>query len=237
MGVLIDRDRGSKQQGTSPFSVISNEEAPRVMPKPRVIAIGASAGGVDALKVLVAALPADLEASVLIVLHLAPTSPGRLPQILGSVAALPVAVGSNEEIILPGRIYVAPPNRHMLVTNEGRLVITLGPEENHARPAINPLFRSAALAFGPRLIGVVLTGYLDDGAAGLLAIKQGGGLAVVQDPKEAEAPSMPLNALRAVRADYCLPLREIGPLLASLAASPNLKREFKVKEAEPGGIL
>jgi hypothetical protein len=88
-----------------------------------------------------------------------------------------------------------------------------------------------------RLIGVVLTGYLDDGAAGLQAIKQGGGLTVVQDPKEAEAPSMPLNALRAVLADYCLPLREIGPLLASLAASPNLKKESMVKEEEPRYIM
>ena len=220
------------------FSALSREQRwGRVMPKPRVIAIGASAGGIEALKVLVAALPADLEASVLIVLHIAPTGPGRLPQILGSVATLPVAAGSNEEIILPGRIYVAPPNRHMLVKNEGRLLLTQGPMENRARPSINLLFSSAALVFGPRLIGVVLTGYLDDGAAGLQAIKQGGGLAVVQDPKEAEAPSMPLNALRAVLADYCLPLREIGPLLASLAASPNLKKESNFKEEEPTGIL
>ena len=107
------------------FSALSREQRwGRVMPKPRVIAIGASAGGIQALKVLVAALPADLEASVLIVLHIAPMSPGRLPQILGSVAALPVAAGSNEEIILPGLIYVAPPNRHMLVKNEGRLLLS-----------------------------------------------------------------------------------------------------------------
>lgn len=203
------------------------------MQKPRVIAIGASAGGVDALKVLVAALPADLDASVLIVLHLAPTSPGRLPQILGSVATLPVAAATNGEIVLPGRIYVAPPNRHMLVENDGRLLLTQGPMENRARPAIDPLFRSAALAFGPRLIGVVLTGYLDDGAAGLQAIKQCGGLAVVQDPKEAEAPSMPLSALRHVLADYCLPLREIGPLLAGLAASAVPKETSKAKEEGP----
>ncbi len=203
------------------------------MQKPRVIAIGASSGGIEALMVLVATLPADLEASVLIVLHLAPTSPGRLPKILGSVAALPVAAATYGEIILPGRIYVAPPNRHMLVENEGRLLLTQGPMENRARPAIDPLFRSAALAFGPRLIGVVLTGYLDDGAAGLQAIKQCGCLAVVQDPKEAEAPSMPLSALRHVLADYCLPLREIGPLLAGLAASAVPKETSKAKEERP----
>ena len=203
------------------------------MQKPRVIAIGASAGGIEALKVLVAALPADLEASVLIVLHLAPTSPGRLPQILGSVAILPVAAATYGEIILPGRIYVAPPNRHMLVENDGRLLLTQGPMENRARPAIDPLFRSAALAFGPRLIGVVLTGYLDDGAAGLQAIKKCGGLAVVQDPKEAEAPSMPLSALRAVLVDHCAPLREIGPLLAGLVASAVPKETSKAMEEGP----
>jgi two-component system, chemotaxis family, protein-glutamate methylesterase/glutaminase len=203
------------------------------MPKPWVIAIGASAGGIDALKVLVAALPTDLEASVLIVLHLAPTSPGRLPQIIGSVTTLPVAAATYGKIILPGRIYVAPPNRHMLVEIEGCLLLSQGPRENRARPAIDPLFRSAALAFGPRLIGVVLTGYLDDGAAGLQAIKQCGGLTVVQDPKEAEAPSMPLNALRRVLADHCLTLREIGPLLANLVASPAPKEMSTVKEEGP----
>jgi two-component system chemotaxis response regulator CheB len=121
----------------------------------------------------------------------------------------------------------------MLVKNEGRLLLTQGPMENRVRPAIDPLFRSAAFAFGPRLIGVVLTGYLADGAAGLQAIKQCGGLAVVQDPQEAEVASMPLNALRAVHADYCLPLREIGPLLVGLVASAVQKETSRAQEQTP----
>ena len=126
----------------------------------------------------------------------------------------------DQEIIEPSKIYIAPPDRHLLVDEDGRLRLSRGPKENLARPAIDPLFRSAALVFGPRLIGVVLTGYLDDGTAGLQAVKLCGGAAIVQDPKEAIAPAMPLSALENVNVDFCLPLPEIGPQLVRMIAAP-----------------
>ncbi|BDV36051.1 protein-glutamate methylesterase (plasmid) [Methylocystis iwaonis] len=190
------------------------------MERSDIIAIGASAGGIEALRTLVATLPSGLPASLLIAQHLSPTSPGMLPEILDRAGPLAAVSAQDEETLEPAKIYVAPPDRHLLVGEDGRLRLSRGPKENLARPAIDPLFRSAALVFGPRLIGVVLTGYLDDGTAGLQAIKLCGGAAIVQDPKEALAPGMPSSALKNVHVDYCLPLVEIGPQLVRMIAEP-----------------
>lgn len=185
------------------------------MPKD-IIVIGASAGGLEALRALAAGLPADFAAAVFVVLHTSPESPGLLPAILGRAGPLPAVAAEDGERLRTGRIYVAPPDHH-LVVEPGVVRATRGPRENRFRPAIDPLFRSAAQTYGPRVAGVILTGYLDDGTAGLWTVKQLGGTAVVQDPADALVDSMPLSALRHVEVDYCLPLAEIAPLLVRLS--------------------
>jgi two-component system chemotaxis response regulator CheB len=183
-----------------------------------IVVIGASAGGVEALRTLVGGLPADFTGSVFVVMHTAPDSPGVLAQILDRAGPLPAANASNRERIRPGRVYVAPPDNHLLL-EPGIVRVTHGPKENRFRPAVDPLFRSAAQVFGPRAVGVILTGGLDDGTSGLWAVKRLGGTAVVQDPDEAFMPSMPLSAINRVEVDYTLPLAEIAPLLARLAST------------------
>jgi two-component system chemotaxis response regulator CheB len=184
-----------------------------------LIVIGASSGGVEALLALVPRLPPDLQAAICIVLHISPEAPGMLPVILGRRTAMPVAHATDGEPIRRGHIYTAPPDHHLLV-EPGRLRVVRGPRENRHRPAVDPLFRSAANAYGPRCIGVILSGVLDDGTAGLLAIKRLGGLAVIQDPAEALFPGMVASAQRHVAVDHCLPAAEIAPLLARLAHEP-----------------
>ncbi|HVL69768.1 MAG TPA: chemotaxis protein CheB [Vicinamibacterales bacterium] len=179
-----------------------------------IILIGASAGGVEAISTIVAGLPRDLRAAVLIVLHVAR---GRsvFPEILQRAGRLPAAHALDGERLTYGRIYVAPPDHHMAV-EEDRVRLNRGPIENNVRPAVDPLFRSAARNFGTRVVGVIATGALDDGAAGLAAVKQAGGIAIVQDPDEAAAPGMPRSALSVVRADHVLPIGEIAPMLVAL---------------------
>jgi two-component system, chemotaxis family, protein-glutamate methylesterase/glutaminase len=184
-----------------------------------LIVIGASAGGVEALKVLVSGLPYDLPAAVCVILHVSPTGPSLLSEILTRAGSLPASQVVKEEEIKLGRIYVAPPDHH-LVVEQGYVRVTRGPKENRFRPAVDVLFRSAAYMYGPRVIGVILTGALDDGTAGLWAVKDRGGLAVVQDPKDAFVASMPQSALRHVRVDACLPLTDIAPALVRLAGEP-----------------
>lgn len=184
--------------------------------KGRVFVIGASLSGIDALSRLVGELPADFPAPIVITQHVASHSPGMLPHILSKAGKLQAVHPKSGELMEPRRIYVAPPDRHLLLV-DGCLRLSHGPRENFARPAIDPLFRSAAIAYGPRAVGVVLTGQLDDGTAGLLAIKDMGGTAIVQDPDEATAPSMPRSALRHVLVDHCLKLSEIAALLVQLA--------------------
>jgi two-component system, chemotaxis family, protein-glutamate methylesterase/glutaminase len=184
-----------------------------------IVVIGTSAGGIDAIRMLLAGLPADLPAAVFVVVHIDAKSPGLLPRIFGRAGRLPVEHARDGAPVRPGRVYVAPPDRHVLLEADGMRVVR-GPTENRHRPAIDPLFRSAAWAFGPRVIGVVLTGLLDDGAAGLWAVKTCGGLAVVQDPADAAFPDMPRNALAHVRADRTLPLAAIAPALVELTATP-----------------
>ena len=185
----------------------------------RLVAIGASAGGIEALRELVAALPIEFPSPIAIVLHSSPQSPGLLHDILSRSGRLPAINPRNGERLHAGRIYVAPPDFHLLI-EPGRVRLTKGPRENRFRPAIDPLFRSAAQVYGPAAIGVILTGNLGDGTAGLWAIKRLGGTAVVQDPDDALFPSMPEHALRAVTVDHRVPLREIASLLVDLTAEP-----------------
>jgi two-component system, chemotaxis family, protein-glutamate methylesterase/glutaminase len=184
-----------------------------------IIVIGASAGGVETLQALVGGLPPDIPAAVFIVLHLAPHSPSLLPDILTRAGPLPATQARQGEAITPGRIYVAPPDYHLLVEKE-HVRVSHGPKENRFRPAVDTLFRSAAYAYGPRVIGVILTGALDDGTAGLWAVKDRGGLALVQEPSEAAFRSMPESALQHVEVDACLPLAKIAPTLVRWAGEP-----------------
>jgi two-component system, chemotaxis family, protein-glutamate methylesterase/glutaminase len=183
------------------------------------IVIGTSAGGVQALLAIVKDLPRDLPAAVFIVLHIRADAPSLLPAILARESHLPVAHPSDGEEIRTGRIYVAPPDHHLLIENQ-QVRLVHGPKENLHRPSIDALFRSAARWAGPRTIGVVLTGARDDGASGMAVIKNRGGITIVQDPSDAPFPSMPLSALRQAKVDYSLPLREIAPLLDSLSRQP-----------------
>jgi two-component system chemotaxis response regulator CheB len=190
------------------------------VPEHDIIAVGASAGGVEALKALVEGLPANLPAAVFVVLHIPVHSPSQLPNILSRAGALTTVHARDGAPIRRGQIYVAPPDQHLLV-ERGRIRVVRGPRENRHRPAVDPLFRTAALAYGPRVVGVILTGALDDGTSGLLAIKQRGGVAVVQDPDEALYAGMPRSALEHVAVDYCMPLAEIAPLLVRLTGEPS----------------
>jgi two-component system, chemotaxis family, protein-glutamate methylesterase/glutaminase len=185
-----------------------------------IIVIGTSAGGIEALKVLAGGLPSDLKASVFIVLHMGANGLGILPEILLRAGPLPASNARQAEAIRPGHIYVAPPDHHLLLEPTGCVRLSRGPKENRFRPAVDPLFRSAAHVFGPRVVGVILTGFLDDGTAGLWAIKERGGTAVVQDPEEALAPSMPRSALQHVPVDHCVSLKDMAPLLVELARTP-----------------
>lgn len=222
------------------------------MAKKDIVVIGASAGGMEALQKLVSRLPADLPGSLFVVWHLSPGAKSVLPSILSKAGPLPAAFPADGDRIERGRIYVAPNDRHMLLEN-GYIRIAGGPKENRFRPAVDPLFRSAAYIYGPRVVGVVLTGALDDGTAGLWTVKLRGGTTVVQEPSEALIRSMPLNALDHVAVDHCLPVAGIADLITRLvreAARPALtiaaeedektKREIRIakeREALEEGIL
>jgi len=185
----------------------------------QIVVVGASSGGIEALRALAAELPSDFPAPICIVLHTSPHSPGLLPEILNRVSTLGVEMARSGRRLQRGRVYVAPPDCHLLV-EPGRLRVTRGPRENGFRPAIDPLFRSAARVHGPATIGVVLTGNMDDGTAGLWAVKQLGGIAIVQDPEDALFPALPRNAMQHVNVDHVVPLRDIAPLLTRLVATP-----------------
>ena len=182
-----------------------------------IIVIGASAGGLHVLKQLLAGLPGDLPAAILVVLHVGAES--QLAHILDRVGSLPVVEAQNGAPIERGCVYVAAPGRHLLA-HDDHILLRRGPRENLARPAIDPMFRSAAASFGGRVVGVVVSGALNDGTAGLHAVKRCGGLAVVQDPADAAVPDMPLSALRYVEIDHCVSSAELGTLLARLVRQP-----------------
>jgi two-component system, chemotaxis family, protein-glutamate methylesterase/glutaminase len=202
----------------------------------RLIAMGASAGGVEALRSVVAGFPPSLPAAVLVVLHLPADAPSALPAILSRAGPLPAERAEDGQRPVPGRIYVAPANRHLLVL-DGRLRLSLGPTENGHRPAVDPLFRSAARSWGAGAIGVVLSGARDDGAAGLCAIVRRGGTAVVQDPADALHPSMPLAALEQVETATVAPAAKLGPMLARLVDDPLPFEASEAADLEPGESL
>jgi two-component system chemotaxis response regulator CheB len=172
---------------------------------------------VKAVREVLRGIPSGFPGSILVVIHVSPESPGLLGSILQAASALPVAIATEGVRPRPGTVWVAPPDRH-LVAEDGYLRVPRGPKENRHRPAIDVTMRSAAVSHGSRAVGVVLTGLLDDGSAGLAAIKRAGGVAIVQDPADAEYPPMPRNALRTVAVDAVLPLSEIPARLVALAA-------------------
>jgi len=206
------------------------------MPGHDIIVIGASSGGIESLQVVVAGLPQNFAATLFVVLHVPADGESTLPRILSHAGPLPATHAKDKERIQRRHIYVAPPDFHLLLRN-GYVRIVRGPKENRHRPAIDPLFRTAARAYGPRVIGIVLSGMLDDGAAGLFAVKQRGGVAIVQDPADALFSDMPRSSMEVVDVDYCLKKEDIGPLLVRLSReevkqkAPPVPEEMK-KETE-----
>jgi two-component system chemotaxis response regulator CheB len=201
-----------------------------------VVVIGGSFGATNALKVILAALPVDFPAAVLIATHIG-TQRSMLPEILERSSKLPVRSAIDGEPLVAGRVFLAPSDRHLTVASDGShgyVHLLGGPKENHCRPAIDPLFRSAAAAFGTKTIGVLLTGYLDDGTVGLQAVKARGGTAIVQDPSDAEAPDMPASALKHVDVDQKLPVDAIGPALVQLVAGAAHQDQAQRTSAAPG---
>lgn len=201
-------------------------------PSDQVVVIGASAGGVEALRTVVAGLPPDLPAAVVVVLHVPRNSPGMLAGILDRAGPLPAAPAEHGSVLRPGAVHVAPPDHHVLV-NDGRLVLSTGPTENGHRPAVDPLFRSAALARGPAATGVVLSGTRDDGAAGLVSLVEHGGTAVVQDPEDALFAAMPRHALELVPEALVLPSDQIAAALARLVRAGPLRADRTGRRAGP----
>jgi two-component system chemotaxis response regulator CheB len=185
------------------------------MPRRDIVVVGASAGGIEALRAMLGTIPGDLDGVVLIVLHLAPGGGGALPAILDRAGPLEVQAALDGEPLKTGRVYAAVADHHLLVGN-GHVHVRRGPKENGHRPAVDPLFRSAARYYGPRVTGVVLSGTLSDGTAGLQAIRRQGGVAVVQDPSDALYDGMPTSALHEVGADHIVAAVELGPLLDRL---------------------
>jgi len=203
-----------------------------------VIVIGASAGGVEAISKLVAGLPPDLPSAVCVVVHLRPYSDSNLAGVLERAGPLPVVAAKQDLALQPGTIYVAVPDMHLLVVpgngDGASLRLARGPRENRSRPAIDPLFRSAALAFGPRVIGVILSGALDDGTAGLWTVKDRGGITVAQDPEDSAVPSMPASAIAEVDVDHVAAAAKLGPLLGRLAREPIARQASETELARRG---
>lgn len=211
--------------------------------------VGGSAGSIEALRDLVPQLPRGLEIALFVVVHVLPTSQSRLPQILERTGWLPARHAADGDVPEPGRILVAPPDRHMLL-HPDRVELNAGPRENSTRPAIDPLFRSAAAAFGPRVCGVILSGHLDDGAEGLSQIVAAGGMALVQDPREAAHAEMPRNARHRVPTAEVLTAVRLGGRIAGLAGAPAVVNgpagghrahpprllDVQVGAADPGGL-
>lgn len=183
----------------------------------RLVVIGGSAGAVEGLHRLIRALPADFPAPVCAVIHLGTRSPSVLAAVLGRGARVPVSFAVDGAPLVPGEVLIAPPDRHMVITAEG-VALQFDAKENHCRPAIDPLFRTGARIRGAGCIGVILSGSLDDGSAGLAAVKEAGGVAIVQSPGDALVADMPRNAIQRTAIDYALPLDDIAPLLVRVAS-------------------
>ncbi|MGA2826485.1 MAG: chemotaxis protein CheB [Streptosporangiaceae bacterium] len=188
-----------------------------------IIVVAASAGGLMPLRTLLAGLPADLPASVLIVLHIPATGGQALPGILDRSTALTARAAEYGETLTHGRVYVAPADHHVLIA-DGRIRLSRAPRQNGVRPAADPMFRSAARYGGPRVVAVVLSGTLDDAALGCAAVEQGGGRVLVQDPAEAAYPGMPANALAATQHAVALPVTDLARLAVQLVTGPEPDR-------------
>jgi two-component system, chemotaxis family, protein-glutamate methylesterase/glutaminase len=199
------------------------------MAKRDIIVVGASAGGITALSDMLRSVPKNLEATIFVVLHLPPSSPSALPAILTRAGILNAYHAKDGELIKSGVIYVAPPDHHILLEGN-RVLVKKGPKENNFRPSIDALFRSAAYQFGPRVIGIVLSGLLNDGTSGLWSVKRLGGIAIIQLPSVADYPSMPLNVLDYVKVDHSISAPEIGPLLKKLTTERAGKKPKISKE-------
>jgi two-component system, chemotaxis family, protein-glutamate methylesterase/glutaminase len=200
-----------------------------------IVVIGTSAGGVETLLKLFKDLPADIRAAFFVVIHVQPNAPSYMPAMLSRASRLSAEHAQDKRRIEAGKIYVAPPDHHILI-EQGRMRLSHGPKENRHRPAIDPLFRTAAETYNSRVIGIVLTGTLDDGTMGLRAVKDAGGVTIVQDPGEALYPGMPRNAIQIVEPDYVLRLREIRMMLPRLIQEPvkeKVMKRFKDKGMKP----
>jgi two-component system, chemotaxis family, protein-glutamate methylesterase/glutaminase len=182
-----------------------------------IVVIGASAGGVSALQALVKGLPKDFKGSLFVVLHIPAHSETQLPAILKRAGVLNAVLAKNGDYIVPGTIYIAP-NDHHLLLEEGRVVVVKGPKENRFRPSIDALFRSAAYVYGPRVIGIILSGMLNDGASGLYTIKRQGGVVIIQDPQDAVLPQLPKNVMDFVEADFLSNASDMGALISALVS-------------------
>ena len=193
----------------------------------RAVVVGVSMGGVEALRVLFAGLPRDFPLPILVVEHISPDSDSDPASLYNEQPALRVKEAEEGELAAHGIAYLAPANYHLLIERDGHFALSTDPAVNFARPSVDVLFESAAEAFGPALIGVILTGAGSDGSAGLKRIKDKGGLTIVQDPADADTDSMPRCALTLVKADHVLPLREIAPLLCKLAETGRNTSEEK----------
>ncbi|MCK9238779.1 chemotaxis protein CheB [Desulfocurvus sp.] len=186
-------------------------------PRPRAVVVGASAGGMEALALVLGALEADFPLPVLVVQHISPAAATAIPELLDERCRIRVKEADEKETPRPGTAYLAPPNYHLLVERDATLSLSTEGRVCFARPSVDVLFETAALAFGPALVGVVLTGGNEDGSRGLAAIARAGGRTIVQAPATAVAPEMPRAALAATRADHVLPPEDIGPLLSRMA--------------------
>lgn len=199
----------------------------------QVVVIGTSAGGLSALKTLISQLSKDFPLPVLIVRHISPDATGNvLLDELNKLNTVKCQYAKSGNNLKPGYLYLAPSDHHLLIGENRKMLVTKGAHENRSRPAIDPLFRSSAVAFGNGVIAILLTGYLDDGTSGMKAIKQCGGICIVQDPDEAEYPDMPRNALNNVKVDYCLPISEMGAMLNKI-----IQRKFKKRKPVPEDVL
>ncbi|MFO7704753.1 MAG: chemotaxis protein CheB [Halopseudomonas sp.] len=197
-----------------------------------VVVVGASAGGLEALQGLVAQLPADFPAPVFIVNHMSAETTGEvLVGALNKAGRVTCSHARDGEPFKRAHVYLAPSDQHLLLVR-GKMLVTKGARENRYRPAIDPLFRSAAVAYDKGVIGIILTGYLDDGTSGMMAIKRCGGTCIAQDPADAAYPDMPQSVIRHVGADYCVPLAQMGALLEKLAA-----RKVGVSKKPPADLV
>ncbi|PQJ08954.1 chemotaxis protein CheB [Flavipsychrobacter stenotrophus] len=198
----------------------------------QIVVIGTSAGGLKALISLISQLPSDFPAPLLIVQHISSDATGDvLMDALNKNGKLCSRHAVQGDIVQAGNIYLAPSDHHLMIEKGGTLLVTKGAQENRYRPAIDPLFRSAAVAFGNRVTGILLTGYLDDGTAGLIAVQRCGGICIVQDPKDADYPDMPANALNQLKVNYCLPIAQMGGVLLNL-----MQRKLKTQKNIPKDI-